>query len=785
MNKRELSERDICSKYITPALERAGWDTERQVREEVTFTAGQVLLRGALHTRGERKRADYLLFYRPSLPLAIIEAKDNRHGVGDGMQQALRYAEALDVPFVFASNGDAFLEHDRTGQDGWRERTLALDAFPSPAELWARYRRWKNLAPEVEEVVLRDYHAEAGGKEPRYYQRVAINRTTEALAAGQKRALLVLATGTGKTYVAFQTIWRLWKTKRMGRVLFLADRNILVDQAIQNDFRPFGDAMVKVRSEADPAYEIYLALYQALTSPDGRADLYRDFPPDFFDLVVVDECHRGSAAANSAWRDVLDHFASAAHLGLTATPKETEDVSNAAYFGEPLYVYSLRQGIEDGYLAPYRVVRVSLDRDVEGWRPDDATRTDDLGHAIDDRVYTAADFDRTLVLHERTRRVAERIAAFLSATDPYAKTIVFCVDTEHADRMRSALTNALSDFVSASPRYVVRITGDDDEGRREIGAFIDPESRYPVIATTSKLLTTGVDTQTVKLIVLDAPIGSMTEFKQIIGRGTRLREDVGKTHFTILDFRANTDKFADPDFDGEPVQILTLREDDPAVPDGFPASPDEAAPLSGTALTFDPDAPDAGPRKRYVGGVEVQIAGERVQLYGPDGRLITESLRDYTRARVGERFASLDDFLATWSEAERKAVLLDELRAHGVFLDDLARDLDRTGGVDPLDLVLHVVYDRPIRTRAQRAQAVRDRHALDTYGPAARAVLDALLDTYADAGIASLESANVLDLAPLPQTFGRPLEIIRRFGTRDDFDAALRTLETELYRDAA
>lgn len=791
MDKKSLSERDICTKFITPAVVDAGWDVQRQVREEVTFTAGRVIERGKLHKRGKKKRADYLLFHKPNLPLAIIEAKDNKHSVGSGMQQALEYAEALDVPFAYASNGDGFIEHDRTGQGDPVERELAFEDFPSPDDLWQRYRRWKGLSDEALEVVLQDYYAEAGGKEPRYYQRVAINRTVEAIAKGEQRLLLVMATGTGKTYTAFQIIWRLWKAGRAKRVLFLADRNVLVDQAIQNDFRPFGGAMVKVQNrEADKAYEVYLALYQAVTGSEERQDIYREFSPDFFDLIVVDECHRGSASENSAWREILEYFKPAVQLGLTATPKETTDVSTTHYFGDPIYTYSLKQGIEDGFLAPYRVVRVSLDRDLEGWRPEEGQR-DKYGYEVEDRVYGQKDFDRHLVIDERTEAVARKITEYLKGTDRYAKTIVFCVDIDHAERMRRALVNANSDLAAEDRRYVVRITGDSDEGKRELDNFIDPESRYPVIATTSKMLTTGVDAQTCKLIVLDQSIGSMTEFKQIIGRGTRLREDYGKLSFTIMDFRTNTNKFADPDFDGEPVRVYVAGENDDPVPPEEDRTGEEPAD-GGTfedgrpVISWDPDEESGRPRKYHVNGVSVRVVNERVQYYGPGGKLITESLKDYTRSRVRERFASLDDFLTRWQEADKKGILVAELSEQGLLLSELEREVRKELGegvasFDPFDLVCHVAFDRPPMTRSERAKKVRESSYFDRYEEPARDVLDALLDKYADEGIEDIEQMDVLHVRPL-NAFGSPVEIVRRFGGANPYREAVRDLEHELYR---
>ena len=557
MNKKSLTEAEICDQFITPAIYASGWNKHTQVRREYTFTAGQVLVRGKVAIRGQKKRADYLLFHAANFPIAVIEAKDNNHSVVAGMQQALAYAEALDVPFVFTSNGDAFTFHDRTGRSTPVERQLTLAEFPSPADLLARYQAWKGLSGEVDKVVRSPYHDDGGGKEPRYYQRVAIQRTIEAIAKGQRRVLLVMATGTGKTYTAFQIIWRLWKAGSVKRVLFLADRNILIDQTLTNDFKPFGQVMTKVANRTvDKSYEVYLALYQAVTGTEEEQQIYRQFSPDFFDLIVVDEAHRGSAREDSAWRDILDWFEPAIQLGLTATPKETADVSTHTYFGDPVYTYSLRQGIEDGFLAPYKVVRIDLDRDLLGWRPTKGM-TDELGQVIDDRVYNQRDMDRTLILHDRTSRVAAKVLDYLKATSYFDKTIVFCENINHAERMRSALINEVAKRLPAEQsnlsKFVVCITGDNDEGKRALDDFIHPERTYPVIATTSKLLTTGVDAKTCRLIVLDQRIESMIEFKQIIGRGTRIHEETNKLWFTIMDFKKATELFADPDFDGDPI----------------------------------------------------------------------------------------------------------------------------------------------------------------------------------------------------------------------------------------
>ena len=750
-----------------------------QIREEVGFTQGRIVVRGKLVSRGKQKRADYILYYKPHLPIALIEAKDNHHAVGEGMQQALEYAEMLDVPFVFSSNGDGFLEHDRTGKAATPERERGLEDFPSPEELWHRYCQWKGLSPTQEQVVTWPYHADGGDKEPRYYQVNAINRTVEAISKGEPRALLVMATGTGKTYTAFQIIWRLWKAGVKKRILFLADRNILVDQAKTNDFKPFGGALTKVvNRQVDTAYEVYLALYQALSGTDETKDIFKQFPPDFFDLIIVDECHRGSAAEDSAWRDILEHFRSATQIGLTATPKETADVSTRDYFGDPVYTYSLKQGIEDGFLAPYKVVRIDLDKDLGGWRPSKGQQ-DKHGQEIEDRVYRQRDFDRSLVLEQRTALVARKVSEFLKTTDRMAKTIVFCEDTDHAERMRGALVKENADLATQNRRYVMRITGDDPVGKAELDNFIDPASPYPVVATTSKLLTTGVDAQTCKVIVLDQVIQSMTEFKQIIGRGTRLREDYGKQYFTILDFRRATEHFADPAFDGEPEQVYVPGEDEPPVP------PEDVLPPEGETgdpegVRFPRDEQGGGSRVRYVvDDVPVFVVSERVQYFGPDGKLITESLKDYTRKKVRQEYASLDTFLKRWTEAERKRAVFDELAEHGVIFEELVKAMGTE--YSPFDLVCHVAFGEPALTRKQRADRVRQRKVLAKYGEAARAVLEALLDKYADEGLEDLEDKQVLRLQPLAK-LGTPLELIKRFGDGAGYEAAVRELEEALYK---
>ncbi len=664
------SERDICTKLITPALIAAGWQQD-QFREEVPLTAGRVIVRGKIARRqknpdakGGPKRADYVLYAMPHAPLATIEAKKNKYPVGHGMQQSLGYAELLDAPFAFSSNGDGFLMHDRTGLGEPTESEISLDAFPTYAELFQRYRVWKGWEdPEKLSLLSQPNHVDSSGKEPRYYQQVAINRAIEAVAAGRDRMMLVMATGTGKTYTAFQIIWRLWKAKEKKRILFLADRNILIDQTIQQDFAPFGEVMHKITNrEAKRNYEVYLALYQAVTGNDERKQVFKQFSPDFFDLIVVDECHRGSAKEDSAWREILDYFSSATHIGLTATPKEKDAVKNDEgkreihdpefnykYFGEPIYTYSLKQGIEDGFLAPYKVIRVITDVDALGFTPTPG-QTDRFGQPIEAREFNTLDYDRTMVLTKRTEFVAKRIWQYLEATDPMAKTIVFCDDQPHAERMRQELVKLIPEAAS-NRRYVVRITGDDTEGKAQLGYFIDNDEPYPVIATTSKLLTTGVDAKTCKLIVLDQTINSMTEFKQIVGRGTRIREDYNKLYFTIMDFKGATRLFADPDFDGEPVTIYEPGPDDEIVPpdepdglDGYENDPDdERDQPDGDAGEGFPDGEGDEPegivgppgRQRYiVDDVDVKAGIERTSYLGADGQLRTEEYRIHLRDEI-------------------------------------------------------------------------------------------------------------------------------------------------------
>ena len=785
MNKKNLSERDICTKFINPAIEKAGWNMRTQVREEVSFTDGRIIVQGKLYTRGKNKRADYILYYKSNIPIAIIEAKDNKKAVGHGMQQALEYSNILQIPFVFTSNGDSFVFHDKTRKDGVLEQELTLDNFPSPETLWQKYLKHTEIeTPQAKEIVEKDYFADDSGMSPRYYQQNAVNRTLEAIAKEQNRIILVMATGTGKTYTAFNIIWRLWKTGVKKRILFLADRNALLTQTKNGDFSPFGNDIMHIikNRKIDKSYQIYFALYQGLTSTDEEKNAYKEFSPDFFDLIVIDECHRGSASEASAWRAVLDYFSSATQIGLTATPKETKDVSNMEYFGEPVYTYSLKQGIDDGFLAPYKVVRITTNVD-EGWRPS-AGLLDKYGNEIEDRIYNLKDYDRTLAIDERTALVAKKITEYLKATDRYAKTIVFCVDIDHANRMRQALINENADLVAKNWNYCVKITGDDEVGKQELDNFTDVEERFPVIATTSKMLTTGIDTKMVKFIVLESNIQSVTEFKQIIGRGTRIREAEGKVYFTIMDFRKATNIFARPDFDGDPVHIYEPKPDEPVLP---PDGENEITQENGATDTlggFTPTQPNIDiddeetVRKYYVNQIPVSVVNERVQYYGKDGKLITESLKDYSKKNIEKEFACLDDFIQKWNASKKKEELIQELAEHGVLLEALREEVGQD--LDDFDLICHIAFDQPALTRKERANNVRKRNYFVKYSETAQKVLNSLLEKYEQEGIVSIEQGAVLKVKPLNQ-MGSPVELVRAFGKRKDFEQAVKELENEIY----
>ncbi|HOX31450.1 MAG TPA: DEAD/DEAH box helicase family protein [Spirochaetales bacterium] len=846
-----MTEQEIRNNYIRPAIEKAGWEGKKQIREEYSLTAGRVVVRGQGASRDNDtvRRADYVLEYRRNVPLAVVEAKDNRHPVEAGIQQALDYARRIGVPFAFSSNGDGFLFHDGTAgaaSGESLETRLGLGEFPSPEALWEKYRAWKRIPKESEDLVLWNYHATAGGRDPRYYQVLAINRSLEAVATGKKRILLVMATGTGKTYTAFQIIWRLWKSGRAKRILYLADRNILIDQTMVNDFKPFKGAMAKLSPDqkgleridaaakaemaaerpgeviyskaVDTSYEIYLSLYQAVSGTEESQNVYKQLKPDFFDLVVVDECHRGSAAEESAWRSILDHFSGAVHLGLTATPNKAEGASNVEYFGKPVYEYSLKQGIEDGYLAPYKVIRATLDKDL-GWRPESGMR-DDTGAEIEDREYNQKDMNKALVLRKRDLAVARRVTRFLKENGRFSKTIVFCEDIDHAGRMRVALANENADLARANPKYVMKITGDDPEGKAELDNFIDPEQAYPVIACTSRLMSTGVDARTCKLVVLDRTINSMTEFKQIIGRGTRIDEEYGKLFFTILDFKQATKLFADPDFDGPPEsdEEEALSEEGESLPGGGPGPADGAeGPRGGAAGAAgeegeqgpagrgpgpqegeggpgepspDPggdrgaEAPDPpSPRIKYlVSGVEVAIVNEMVQYLDASGKLMVESIVDFSKRNFLRYYPVRSAFVEKWKAADRKRLVLEEIERAGISIELLEEKFG--ADCDPFDLLCHVAYGSRVLTRAERAEkARRDLHLRDAYtkySARAKAVIEALLDKYAIGGIDSLEDPAILKVSPFPE-IGSILEIYQSLGGPDGFDKAVEALEASLY----
>lgn len=769
-NKKELTEADIRTKFITPAIVKSGWNPMSQIREEYGITKGRIVARGKTCKREMPLKADYVLFYKPNKPIAVVEAKDNNHTISGGMQQALQYAKMLDVPFVFSSNGDGFTFHNKFITFGDVETTLTNEEFPPPETLWRMYQERCNLNEKQKRVIDEPYYSDNPNKVPRYYQINAINKTVEAIADGSDRILLVMATGTGKTYTAFQIIWRLWQAGFKKRILFLADRTALIRQAYTNDFAPFKDKMTWVtRSNLDTAHEIYLALYQGLTGEDEDANsLFTQFSPGFFDLIVVDECHRGSAKADSQWREILEYFDSATQIGLTATPVETSSASSTDYFGEPIYTYSLKQGIDDGFLAPYRVIRVFFDRDIEGFLPYEG-QLDDNGEVIDNRVYDSKDFDRDIVLVKRSKLVAKTVSDYLKMHDcRMDKAIFFCVDQEHADRMRQALVNENADLCAEDDRYVMRMTSNDEVGVKQLDNFSNVESKYPVLVTTSKLLSTGVDVQTVKYIVLDSNIRSMTEFKQIIGRGTRVREDMGKMYFTIFDFRDVTRLFHDPDFDGPIEQDEDFNPNrDPMLPKPPPVEP-----------------PDGEKKKKFIlGDTEVTLVQKHIQFLDRNGKLITESLIDYTKRNVLSQYASLDDFLAAWNDAERKQAIVDELENHGVFFDALYEDVGKD--LDPFDLILHIVFDQPPLTRKERAENVRKRNYFTKYGEQAAQILDALLSKYADAGLSNLENVDILKVDPIKK-YGTQVYIVNTiFGGIEKFRNAVRELENAIYNPAA
>jgi type I restriction enzyme R subunit len=809
MDKKTLSERDICTKYITPSIIAAGWESH-QFREEVKLTDGRVKVRGSLAVReqnpnikGGPKRADYILYAKSNTPLAVVEAKRNIYDLGRGMQQALDYAEIIDAPLAISSNGDGFLLHDRTGITQPTERELSLEEFPSLESLWAIYQKWKGIESESAlQLVSQPNHSDGSGKKPRYYQQVAINRVLSAVANGQQRLLLVMATGTGKTYTAFQIIWRLWKAKQKKRILFLADRNILIDQTILQDFAPFGEVMHKITNrKAKKNYEIYLCLYQAVTGKEEWKQIYRQFPADFFDLIVIDECHRGSASDDSSWREVLDYFTDATHIGLTATPKEikpdkgtttvTEPEFNLKYFGNPIYTYSLKQGIEDGFLAPYRVIRVVTDADALGYTPQKG-KTDKLGQVVEQRHYNTKDFDRKLTLTQRTERVAKRVWEYLKATDPMAKTIIFCDTQRHAERMRQAVVQLIPEAAS-NRRYVVRITGDDPVGKAQLSYFLDNDEPFPVIATTSRLLSTGVDAKTCKLIVLDQTINSMTQFKQVIGRGTRIREDYNKLYFTIMDFKGSTRLFYDPEFDGDPVTVYEPGPNDSIVPplddgnDDTDKKPEPPGEGNGNRDPKNPPNDDSSPEHLHyvIDDEPVMIAAERSSYLNEHGQLVTEEyrvlLKEDIRKTLQSEFSTFTDFLRRWNDADRKQAVMDELKEQGISLEALQESIPNGDQIDVFDLIAHIAFDQPPLSRKERANNVKKRNYFLKYGDQARSVLEALLEKYADHGITDIEDSRILELPPFNE-LGSKTHIRRGiFGGNEKYSQALSELEKMIY----
>ena len=779
LDKKKMTEEDIKLNYITPAIQSRGWKDRITMETAVCFTDGRINIQGNIAIRGPKKKADYILYATADNPIAIVEAKDNKHSVSAGLQQAKDYAVTMDIPFAYSSNGDGFEELDLlNGQ----ERTIPLDEFPTHDELFARYKREANHGKGLNDreltILNQPFYSDQNINTPRYYQRKAVNRSLDAIARGEKRLLLVMATGTGKTRTAFQIVYRLLQARLVNKVLYLADRNNLVDQSIEGDFSPLGGVIHKINYASDTpntisAYQVYFSLYQQLTDKEYDekdeeetvARLKALFKPDFFDLVIVDECHRGSAKKDSSWRKILEYFDSAVQIGMTATPKETDKVSNIDYFGEPVYTYKLKEGIDDGFLAPFRVVGIKTNIS-DGWRPYKG-QTDIYGNEIEDRIYLNSDYDYNIILEDRIHEVADQISAYLKSTDRMAKTIVFCATELHADLMRKALINANSDMVAQNADYVVRITGSDPYGQSKLKYFESVSAKYPVIATTSKLLTTGADTKMVKVIAIDQWITSVGEFKQIIGRGTRIREKDGKTHFTVMDFRGVSRLFADPDWDGE------IEQDDNFDPNTkMPDKPDK------------PDKPPINPpaQKAFVdaNGCRVEVIQKTVSIYDTDGKLLKqESIIDYTKSNIVGEYASLDAFIQTWTAEEKKRKIQQLFRERGIDLDALKAE-QGMADVDDFDFICHVAFDRKPLTRKERANNVKKRDFLSKYGDQAREVLEALLDQYMNVGIYELESMDVLKLDPLKR-YGSPKKIVELFGGKDGYLKAVRELEEKLY----
>lgn len=776
--KWQMTEEDIKLNFITPALSPK-WNGRMTM--ETQITDGKINLRGNLVSRAQPKRADYVLYINANNPIAIVEAKDNQHAVADGLQQAMTYAQMLDVPFAYSSNGDAFREHDFLMGT---ERDIAMEDFPTPDELYARFQKGANggagLTQAEEAIIGQPYYSSQSTYPPRYYQRVAVNRTLDAIARGQNRILLVMATGTGKTYTAFQIVYRLLRSGMKKKIMYLADRNILVDQSIQQDFAPLEKTIHKINvAKDDPSsitsYEVYFSLYQQLVGDDEEEHYSALFQPDFFDLVIVDECHRGSAKEESRWRRILEYFSSATQIGMTATPKETRYISNISYFGDPVYTYSLKEGIEDGFLAPFKVINITTDIS-DGWRPYKGQR-DIYGDEIEDRIYNNSDYDYNIVIEDRIRQVAREITAYLKSTDRMAKTIVFCATEDAALRMRNALAELNADIMQQNPDYVVRITGGDIEGKKKLKYFISVGAKYPVIATTSKLLSTGADCKMTKLIVLDEMISSMTEFKQIIGRGTRLREKEGKTHFVVMDFRAVTRLFADPDWDG-PIEIDEgFTPGGSRVPRGGSPEGGEGDPL------VDPDPPRQMPVVDAE-GCTVRIINKTVSVYDTNGKLLRqESIVDYTKSNILGTYASLDNFIRQWTAEEKKESIRELLRERGIDLE-LMKAEQAMSDVDDFDFICHVAFDKKPLTRRERADNVKKRDFLSRYSGAAREVLEALLDRYMNTGIYEIEKTDILKLDPFAK-LGKPARIAGYFGGRDGYMQAVKALENAIYADEA
>lgn len=781
INKIEMSEEDVRAKYIDPSIRNAGWNEETQIRREFSFTDGRIFVKYGKVVRGKRKKADYILSWKTNFNLAVIEAKKNTLTAEHGIQQGIEYGEILDIPFIYSCNGKSYVEFDRiTG----KTNEFKMEEFPSPETLFERYLTEKNLKNKNENLLTENYYYTTGSKTPRYYQTVAINRTIEAIAKGQKRILLVMATGTGKTYTAFQIIWRLWKSRNKKRILFLADRNILVDQTMSNDFRFFGDKMIKIsRSKISKAHEIYLGLYQSMTGNENWQQIFKEYSRDFFDLVVIDECHRGSAKEDSAWREILEYFSSAVQIGMTATPKETKDVSNINYFGEPVYIYSLKQGISDGFLAPYKVIRYGYDKDLMGFRPE-KNQKDRYGEIIEDKEYSSKDYDRTLVLTERQKLTAKTISNYMKKNGRFMKTIVFCETVEHAEAMTKFLAQGNSDLMAVNSKYVMTITGDNPEGKAQLDNFIDPKEKYPVIATTSKLLTTGVDAKTCKLIVLDSNINSMTEFKQIIGRGTRIDEDYGKTWFTILDFRNATRLFADPEFDGEPLPDENFisgdekennQNDDIEYP--LPEDDDNTSEVNDNNNPFDTSDKPIKRKKFYVDDVKVWLLHEDERILDAEGKLVAKSFKEW-KDEFQKEYKSYDEFLNTWTKEGKKKIIVSEFEEKGIDFEKLKEEIG--ADLDEFDIICHLVFDKKPITRKQRAEKLKKSSYLNKYKDTAREILNILLEKYTTDGIEVFEDNAVFKL-PIFEKFGNPTKIAKEFGSKQNFINTMKEIANQIY----